>query len=176
MNISAFSTELKAGNVLWKLCWLHVVTGGGWLDHLGTGSLIRRYKRYINASMPQLCSCRRRQWWLQGAVLLKTTLKRQEIITKRKKQKKPPSNGTIADVVLCDLDPYFQGHILQVAIKAGKSKHYHCHQIGSHVFIMEWRHCESCISWPWPTFSKSRKLICEYKKNCESRRKLWPFL
>ena len=35
------------------------------------------------------------------------------------------------------------------------NKHYYCHQIGSHLFAIEWRHCECCTSWPWPIFSNS---------------------
>ena len=42
------------------------------------------------------------------------------------------------------------------------SKHYCCHQIGSHEFIFDWRHCEFFTSSPWPTFSRSRVLKCEY--------------
>ena len=36
-----------------------------------------------------------------------------------------------------------------------KKKPYHCHQIGSQVFVIKWCHCECCISWHWPTVSRS---------------------
>ena len=52
--------------------------------------------------------------------------------------------------------------------KSVKCKHYYCHQIGSQVCDIEWRHCECCTSWPWPTFSRSRIFKCEYLENGES--------
>ena len=53
------------------------------------------------------------------------------------------SNKTIANVVVNDLDLNAQGQTLQTAIltnKRWKWKHYYCHQIGSSVFAIEWRH------------------------------------
>ena len=47
-----------------------------------------------------------------------------------------------------------------------------CHQIGSQVFAIEWHHCECCTSRPWPTFSRSLILKCEYLAKCESWRKI----
>ena len=61
----------------------------------------------------------------------------------------------------------FQGETFQVAIltsKCWKLQYYYCHQIGSQVFTIEWRHCECCTSWPWPTFSKLRFLKCKNLK------------
>ena len=51
-----------------------------------------------------------------------------------------PLNGTIANIVLRDLDVNLQGQTFQVAImrsKGLKCKHYYCHQIGSRVFAIE---------------------------------------
>ena len=42
--------------------------------------------------------------------------------------------------------------------------------VGNHVFTMEWRICQCCISWAWPTFSRSWNLKCEYLENDESWR------
>ena len=50
-----------------------------------------------------------------------------------------------------------------------KSKHHHCHQIGSQIFAIEWRHCDCCTSltyifkvrkfemWIWKTVRASEK-------------------
>ena len=56
-------------------------------------------------------------------------------------------------------------------VKAVQCEHYYCHQIGSQVFAIEPHHCESCWSWPWPTFSRSRISTVEYLGNGESYRK-----
>ena len=48
-------------------------------------------------------------------------------------------------------------------------KHYYCHEIGSQVFAIECRHCESCTSWPCPKFCRSQILKCEKHGNSESR-------
>ena len=69
-----------------------------------------------------------------------------------------PSNGNIANDVFHDLHQNFQGQTFQVAvwqINTGKCKYYYCHQIGSQVFAIEWRHCKCCTVWPWPTLSSS---------------------
>ena len=81
------------------------------------------------------------------------------------------SNGTILNATLLDLDLYFQDQTFQVAIltifvKAEKCKHYYCHQIGRHVFAIDWRHyelrandldsCECCTPLPSNNFSRSQ--------------------
>ena len=77
-------------------------------------------------------------------------------------------NGTIANVVLHDLDLNFQGQTFQVAILKSKCwkmqrlllpsdrKWGICHQIGSPVFAIEWIHCECYTSWSWPIISRSK--------------------
>ena len=37
-----------------------------------------------------------------------------------------------------------------------------------HVFAIEWQNFNYCTSWPWPTFSRSRILKCEYLANSMS--------
>ena len=56
-------------------------------------------------------------------------------------------------------------------VNGEESKHYHCHQIGSHIFDIEKCQCKCCASWPWPTFQRSRILKCEYLVNGESKQK-----
>ena len=53
-------------------------------------------------------------------------------------------------IFLLDLD-HFQGQVLAFYLICEYlvsderwSKHYHCNQTGSHVFAIEWRHCECC--------------------------------
>ena len=69
-----------------------------------------------------------------------------------------PSNGVIAKILLRDLDEIFKVKLLKWLfwqVNTGKCKRYYCHQIGILVFAIEWRNCECCTSWPWPTFSRS---------------------
>ena len=43
----------------------------------------------------------------------------------------------------------------------GESKHCYSHQIGSHVFAIEWHNCECSTLWNRHTFSRSQNLKCE---------------
>ena len=74
------------------------------------------------------------------------------------------SNGASSAFLLHDFDHHSQGQTLFYFIckyfvnGERYSKHPYCHQIGSHVFSIEWLYCECCTSWPWLTFLRSQKI------------------
>ena len=78
-----------------------------------------------------------------------------------------PSIAVSAKIVLRDLDLNFQGHAFEVAImkvNAGKMQSYYCHQIGSQVCSIEWRHRQSCRSLLWFLFWRSRMFTCKISR------------
>ena len=69
-----------------------------------------------------------------------------------------PSNGTIANIVLHDLDLNVQGHRFETLTSRKQWELSHKCVIGPlprFVFAIEWHHCECCIPWPWRSFSWS---------------------
>ena len=81
-----------------------------------------------------------------------------------------PSNGTIMNIVICDIDLSFIGQTFQAAILTNKGWKIQtlllpsdkmsgiCHWLAPlwMLFIMtliyiDWHHCECCSLWPWPT-------------------------
>ena len=80
-----------------------------------------------------------------------------------------PSNGTIANVVLHDLDLNFQSQKCETLIFQKRwevSQKYVIWLLLRFMFVIEWHHCECCTSWPLLSFSRSNiflLFIC-YKK------------
>ena len=77
------------------------------------------------------------------------------------------SNGITAKIVLRDLDLNFQVQTLKWLFwqtKDVKCKNNCCHQLGSQVYPIEWRHCECYTSWPWPPFSRNFEVWMSRKR------------